>query len=113
MPAEESGSGTNMWQSFNYGSAHFISIDTETDYDHAPEGVDTIFKAGASALTPNASVFTCHTDPLIAHRARACRRLRQPTGVAGGGLEGSGGEPCRASVDHRGRSPVSPGAAAL
>lgn len=46
MPAEESGSGTNMWTSFEYGSAHFISIDTETDYDHAPEGVDTIFKAG-------------------------------------------------------------------
>lgn len=46
MPAEESGSGTNMWTSFDYGNAHFISIDTETDYDHAPEGVDTIFKAG-------------------------------------------------------------------
>ena len=46
MPAEESGSNTNMWTSFDYANAHFISIDTETDYPHAPEGVDTIFKAG-------------------------------------------------------------------
>lgn len=47
MPAVESGSGTNMWYSFDFGSAHFISIDTETDYPHSPEGKDTIFKAGA------------------------------------------------------------------
>lgn len=48
MPAQESGSGTNMWSSFDYGSAHFISIDTESDYPNAPEGVDTIWNAGTS-----------------------------------------------------------------
>lgn len=46
MPAKESGSNTNMWTSWNYGNTHWIMIDTETDYPHAPEGVDTIFKAG-------------------------------------------------------------------
>lgn len=26
-----------MWYSFNYGIAHFVSIDTETDFPGAPE----------------------------------------------------------------------------
>jgi hypothetical protein len=28
----------NMWYSFNYGPVHFVSFDTETDFDNAPEG---------------------------------------------------------------------------
>jgi len=37
MPAQESlASGANMWFSFNYGSVHFIAVDTETDYPNAP-----------------------------------------------------------------------------
>jgi hypothetical protein len=32
------GVGANMWYSFNYGPVHFVSFDTETDFDHAPEG---------------------------------------------------------------------------
>ena len=46
MPAVESGSGTNMWSSFDYGMAHFIMIDTETDVPKAPEGPDTLWHAG-------------------------------------------------------------------
>jgi len=39
MPSVESGSdGGNMWYSFNYSYAHFVSIDTETSYKHSPEG---------------------------------------------------------------------------
>lgn len=30
-----------MWYSFNYGSVHFVSIDTETDYPGAPEETST------------------------------------------------------------------------
>mmetsp|Transcript_10733 Transcript_10733/g.19436 ORF Transcript_10733/g.19436 Transcript_10733/m.19436 type:complete len:453 (+) Transcript_10733:45-1403(+) len=39
MPSEESGGSrdTNMWYSFNYGSVHFVSINTETDWDGAEE----------------------------------------------------------------------------
>jgi len=39
MPGRLSGSNNNMWYSFNYGNIHFVSIDTETDYPYAPEGV--------------------------------------------------------------------------
>lgn len=37
MPGPESGGVDNMWYSFEYGLAHFISIDTETDYYKSPE----------------------------------------------------------------------------
>ncbi|KAG3074446.1 hypothetical protein PI124_g20191 [Phytophthora idaei] len=36
MPSPESGGVLNMWHSFEYGSAHFTSISTETDYPNAP-----------------------------------------------------------------------------
>lgn len=39
MPSAESGAtAKNMWYSFNYGPVHFVSFDTETDFDNAPEG---------------------------------------------------------------------------
>jgi len=37
MPGTESGSNTNMYQSFNYAGIHFVAIDTETDFPGAPE----------------------------------------------------------------------------
>jgi hypothetical protein len=37
MPSAESGGNTNMWYSWNYGPAHFVSINTETDWDGAEE----------------------------------------------------------------------------
>ena len=39
MPAEESGAraGSAMWCSWNYGPVHFISVNTETDWDGAEE----------------------------------------------------------------------------
>ena len=40
MPYAESGGVNNMWYSFDYGLAHFVIIDTETDYHKAPEGED-------------------------------------------------------------------------
>jgi hypothetical protein len=40
-------SGLNMWHSFNYGSAHFIMIDTETDIGpNSPEGPGTLWNSG-------------------------------------------------------------------
>jgi len=38
MPYESSNGTSNMWYSFNYGLAHFVIIDSETDYIDAPEG---------------------------------------------------------------------------
>ncbi|RFN43396.1 acid phosphatase [Fusarium flagelliforme] len=37
MAGEKSGGVGNFWHSFDYGLAHFISIDTETDYAHSPD----------------------------------------------------------------------------
>ncbi|KAK9463200.1 acid phosphatase [Lipomyces oligophaga] len=37
MPGPESGGVSNFWYSFDYGLAHFISFDGETDYANAPQ----------------------------------------------------------------------------
>jgi hypothetical protein len=37
MPGNESGGVGNFWYSFNYGLAHFVSIDGETDFPNSPE----------------------------------------------------------------------------
>ncbi|MDP2437303.1 MAG: metallophosphoesterase [archaeon] len=36
----------NMWYSFNYSYATFVSISSETDFPLAPEGLDTTFLCG-------------------------------------------------------------------
>lgn len=38
MPSKESGGVLNMWYSFDHGPVHFVAINTETDFDDAPEG---------------------------------------------------------------------------
>lgn len=37
MPGAETGGVGNFWYSFDYGLAHFVSIDGETDYANSPE----------------------------------------------------------------------------
>lgn len=37
MPGSETGGKTNFWYSFDYGLAHFVSFDGETDYPNSPE----------------------------------------------------------------------------
>jgi hypothetical protein len=37
MPGKETGGVGNMWYSFDYGLAHFISFDGETDFANSPE----------------------------------------------------------------------------
>jgi hypothetical protein len=46
MPSEETGGVLNMWYSFNYGNAHFISIDTETGYPGAAEETRYVLPCG-------------------------------------------------------------------
>jgi len=46
MPYAESGATNNLWYSFTYGSAHFIQINTETDYPKSPMGPGTYYNAG-------------------------------------------------------------------
>lgn len=37
MPGAETGGVSNFWYSFDYGLAHFISLNGETDYPYSPE----------------------------------------------------------------------------
>jgi hypothetical protein len=37
MPGDDTGGKSNFWYSFDYGLAHFISFDGETDYYQSPE----------------------------------------------------------------------------
>lgn len=37
MPGDEVGGVGNFWYSFDYGLAHFVSIDGETDYAYSPQ----------------------------------------------------------------------------
>jgi hypothetical protein len=37
MPGGESGGVGNFWYSFDYGLAHFVSLDGETDFAKSPE----------------------------------------------------------------------------
>lgn len=37
MPSASSGGVESMWYSFNYGKAHFVGFNTETDWSEAPE----------------------------------------------------------------------------
>jgi hypothetical protein len=37
MPGAETGGVGNFWYSFDYGLAHFVSLDGETDYADSPE----------------------------------------------------------------------------
>ena len=37
MPGSETGGVSNFWYSFDYGLAHFISFNGETDYPNSPE----------------------------------------------------------------------------
>lgn len=46
MPFSESGSNSNMWYSFNYANVHFVSISSETDFPHSPEGQGSIWNYG-------------------------------------------------------------------
>jgi len=41
MPSDESGGQGNFWYSFDYGLAHFITLDSETDFPvglQSPDG---------------------------------------------------------------------------
>lgn len=37
MPGNETGGVGNFWYSFDYGNAHFVSMDGETDFPYSPE----------------------------------------------------------------------------
>ncbi|CAF1128841.1 unnamed protein product [Adineta steineri] len=46
MSGELSGGYKNMWYSYDYGQAHIVMINTETDFKDAPSGPGTTLNAG-------------------------------------------------------------------
>lgn len=46
MPGNESGGYENLWYSFDYGLAHIVVINTETDFPNAPAGPGTTLNGG-------------------------------------------------------------------
>jgi len=62
MPYEQSGAVNNMWYSFNYGNVHFVAMDTETDYQGAPEGTHMF---GDQMTWLEADLASAHQDPNV------------------------------------------------
>lgn len=52
MPGKETGGVGNMWYSFDYGLAHFVSFDGETDFAYSPEWP---FARDLATYAPNAT----------------------------------------------------------
>ncbi|KAG8220622.1 Metallo-dependent phosphatase-like protein [Butyriboletus roseoflavus] len=54
MPADESGGDGNFWYSFDYGLAHFVVVDTETDF---PVGIQSPDEIGGTDAGANSGPF--------------------------------------------------------
>jgi acid phosphatase type 7 len=54
MPSNESGGNGNFWYSFDYGLAHFITLDSETDL---PVGIQSPDEVGGSDAGANSGPF--------------------------------------------------------
>lgn len=81
MPSEETGGVMNMWYSFNYGPAHFVSMDAETDFPGAYENVHDEFfllDSGHFNPTPNAYLEWLERD------LRGVNRTQRPWLIAAG-----------------------------
>eukprot|EP00286_Rhodomonas_abbreviata_P023490 CAMPEP_0181309894 /NCGR_PEP_ID=MMETSP1101-20121128/12269_1 /TAXON_ID=46948 /ORGANISM="Rhodomonas abbreviata, Strain Caron Lab Isolate" /LENGTH=448 /DNA_ID=CAMNT_0023416433 /DNA_START=92 /DNA_END=1438 /DNA_ORIENTATION=+ len=66
MPSPESDGVASMWYSWEYGAVHFVSINTETDFDGAAEnekGDSGIFNAGKFA--PDGTYLTWLENDLL------------------------------------------------
>ncbi|KAH0079524.1 acid phosphatase AphA, partial [Aureobasidium melanogenum] len=63
MPGVESGGVGNFWYSFDYGLAHFISIDTETDFAYSPEWPFVRDIKGNETLPTESQTFITDSGP--------------------------------------------------
>jgi hypothetical protein len=61
MPGAESGGVSNFWYSFDYGLAHFISLDGETDFAFSPEW--PFVRDASSGLPTEEQTFVTDSSP--------------------------------------------------
>ncbi|KAF7193734.1 Acid phosphatase [Pseudocercospora fuligena] len=63
MPGEESGGVGNFWYSFDYGMAHFIALDGETDFAYSPEWPFVRDIKGDETLPTESETFVTDSGP--------------------------------------------------
>lgn len=63
MPGAESGGVGNFWYSFDYGIAHFVSINTETDFAYSPEWPFVRNIKGNEILPTESQTFVTDSGP--------------------------------------------------
>jgi predicted MPP superfamily phosphohydrolase len=63
MPGNESHGKGNFWHSFDYGLAHFIAFDGETDYANSPESNFLTDTSGRNATPIPAETFANNAGP--------------------------------------------------
>jgi acid phosphatase len=63
MPGAETGGVGNFWYSFDYGLAHFVSIDGETDYADSPEWSFAEDVSGDETLPTESETFVTDSGP--------------------------------------------------
>ncbi|KAJ5813604.1 Metallo-dependent phosphatase-like protein [Penicillium pulvis] len=63
MPGKESGGVSNFWYSFDYGLAHFVSMDGETDYADSPEWSFAEDVSGDETLPTESETFITDSGP--------------------------------------------------
>ncbi|KAJ5203686.1 Metallo-dependent phosphatase-like protein [Penicillium cinerascens] len=63
MPGEETGGVGNFWYSFDYGLAHFVSMDTETDFADSPEWSFAEDVTGDETLPEESQTFITDSGP--------------------------------------------------
>ncbi|KAF2234884.1 acid phosphatase [Viridothelium virens] len=63
MPGTETGGVGNFWYSFDYGLAHFVSIDGETDFPYSPEWPFVRDATSNETLPTEAQTFITDSGP--------------------------------------------------
>lgn len=63
MPGQETGGVSNFWYSFDYGLAHFISLDGETDFAYSPEKSFVYDLKGNETLPKRNETFVTNSGP--------------------------------------------------
>ncbi|KAL2864405.1 purple acid phosphatase family protein [Aspergillus lucknowensis] len=63
MPGAETGGVGNFWYSFDYGLAHFVSIDGETDFANSPESSFVADADGDETLPAESETFLTDSGP--------------------------------------------------
>ncbi|THC95826.1 hypothetical protein EYZ11_004696 [Aspergillus tanneri] len=63
MPGHETGGVSNFWYSFDYGLAHFVSIDGETDFAKSPESPFQTKVKGDEKLPTASETYITNSGP--------------------------------------------------